>query len=41
MLIDWKMTILIDVSINIVSKENIIKERIEAEKADISLNLGI
>ena len=30
---------LIDVSINIVSKENIIKERIESEKADISLNL--
>ncbi len=30
---------LIDVSINIVSKENIIKERIESEKANISLNL--
>ena len=29
---------LIDVSINVISKENIIKERIEAEKANISLN---
>ena len=29
---------LIDVSINIISKENIIKERIEAEKANISIN---
>ena len=29
---------LIDVSINIISSQNIIKERIESEKADISLN---
>ncbi len=29
---------LIDVSINIISKENIIKKRIESEKANISLN---
>ena len=29
---------LIDVSINVISNENIIKERVEAEKANISLN---